>query len=152
MAGINSTGVMAGGLVAGVILVLSGIALGLFVVLPEAAPLIADGYSPNPAVPLLARLGLGFLLVWSYAGLRPRYGVGSRSTVAAALTLWAAGAVGLVSMAAMFPTLSTLATALVVVWGLIETVAAGLAGAVVYRHRATARARRSGRSVAEPEG
>lgn len=150
MAGINRTGVMAGGLTAGLILVCSGIALGLFVVLPEARPLIADGYSPSPALPLLARLGLGFLLVWAYAGLRPRYGAGLRSVLAAALMLWMAVAAGVVSLAAMFPTLSPLATALVVVWGLIECVGAGMAGGAVYRRLAAARARKRGKSVGEP--
>ncbi|MGI9038234.1 MAG: hypothetical protein ACR2GQ_05145 [Gemmatimonadota bacterium] len=150
MAGVNRTGVMAGGLTAGVILVASGLGLGLFVILPEARPLIAEGYSPSPAIPLLFRLGLGFVLVWAYAGLRPRYGVGARSVLAAALTVWAAATVGVVSIASMFPTLSPLTAALVVVWGLIECVGAGLAGAAIYRRLAAARARRRGKSVGEP--
>lgn len=151
MAGVSRTGVMAGGLVAGLILLAGGVALGLLIVLPESRPLIAEGFTPNPVLPLLLRLALGFVLVWAYAGFRPRFGVGARSALAASLTLWVAVASGMVSLAAMHPTLPPLTVALVVVWGLIEFVAAGLAGAAVYRRRGAATARRRGRSVGAEE-
>lgn len=147
MAGISRTGLTAGGLVAGIVLLATGTVFGSLVVLPEAAANFGDAYSPSLAVPLLSRLALGFVIVWVYAGLRPRYGVGSRSVLAAGLAIWVAWAFAIVSTAAIAPIANSLTIALVVVWGLIEIVAAAFAGGSVYRNRAAARVRRKGRSV-----
>ena len=147
MAGISRTGLTAGGLVAGVVLLATGAVFGSLVVLPEAAARFGDSYTPSPAVPLLSRLALGFVIVWVYAGFRPRYGVGSRSVLAAGVATWVAWAFAVVSVAAIAPIASPLTVALIVVWGLIEIVAASYAGGAVYRSRAAARVRRKGRSV-----
>lgn len=138
MAGINKRRVLLGGLLAGLVSNVSGIALAHFVLREDLLALMrAAGISSFPAhvgvEHLLTRFGIGILLVWLYAAIRPRFGAGPRTAVYAGLAAW--------FFAQLVPTLalstwSVIPTRVLVVaplWGLFEMVLATLAGAWVYK-------------------
>ena len=147
MAGIRRSGIAGGGLVAGAVLAASGFVLGRFILIPELAPNAVDRAAVDVLTPLLARLALGFVVVWVYVGFRPRFGAGRRAAILAAISGWAVSAVVVVSMAALRPLMSGLTVGLVVVWTLIELTAASFAGAAVYRRAVAVNTRRRGRRL-----
>jgi hypothetical protein len=81
-------------------------------------------------------LGLvsGIVMVWLYAAMRPRYGAGPKTAVLAGLAVWVVGAlvpnVGFMSIAGLFPANLTLMTT---AGGIVEAVAAALAGCALYK-------------------
>jgi len=147
MASIKRRGVVTGGLVAGLVLALTGAAVGRFVLLPELSGGFPEGHVPDTVTPLVLRLLVGFVLVWVYVGFRPRFGAGSRAVLGAVAAVWAIGSATLVSAVALLGVLAPLTTALVVVAMLIELLVAGFAGAAVYRRHAARSTRRRGRPL-----
>jgi len=147
MASIKRRGVAAGGVVAGMMLIASGAILARLVDLPGLVAGI-EGHTPDLVTPLLVRIGVGFALVWVYVGFRPRFGAGSRAVAGATGVVWVAHSAALASVAALFPILSPLTVALIVVWSLIELTMACVAGAAVYRRHVAATTRKRGRGVA----
>ena len=93
MATINWRRVLAGGLVAGVVLGLVWLPVLAILRTDFRAALQSLGLSIDP----ISRLGLygviafpaaGIVAVWMYAAIRPRYGPGPRTAVLAALAVW----------------------------------------------------------------
>jgi hypothetical protein len=88
---------------------------------------------PAMAAHVIWNLVIGIAAVWLYASIRPRYGPGVPTALRAGLVVWilahATFALG-ASILGFFP-----ATLMVwgAAWGLVETLAATLAGAWVYR-------------------
>ena len=82
-------------------------------------------------------LAYGIFAMWLYAAIRPRYGAGPRAAVCAGLAVWVAGVllpnVGFMGTAGLFSTNLTLMTTLA---GIVEWVAATLAGAALYKEGA----------------
>ena len=77
--------------------------------------------------------GLGILLVWLYAAIRPRFGPGPGTAVCAGLIVWGLaylwGAIGNGVMGIFSWT-----TVIVgLVWGLVELIVASIAGAYFYK-------------------
>jgi hypothetical protein len=139
MGKINLGRVILGGLVAGVVINLfEGVLNG--VVLEKQWTEVLTGlgksgtFSAKQIVAFNAwGFALGILTVWVYAALRPRFGAGPRTAVCSGLLIWAlayamadAGPVFL----HIFPVGMTLTTVAVEV---VEMIAAGLAGAVLYK-------------------
>jgi len=149
MASIKRWGVFSGGVLAGLILALSGLALGMFVLLPELSAGFPEGYVPDTVTPLLLRFFVGFVLVWAYVGFRPRFGAGRRAILAAVTVTWVFSAATFLSAVALLGVLSPLTSALVVVSMLIELLIAGFAGAAIYRRHGARKTRRRGRSLDE---
>jgi len=138
MGQINVRRIVAGGLLAGLVINISETILNLFVVAApmedalKARNLPAIGGSAIGVFVVLC-FGLGISIVWLYAAIRPRYGAGPRTAIVAALAVWwfafVFPQVGNVVMG-LFPAgVTTLATA----WGLGEVIIAALVGARVYR-------------------
>ena len=81
---------------------------------------------------VLFTFGLGFMLVWTYAAIRPRFGAGIKTAVCASTLVW--------GLAYLYPNLFMIIINLfprdmmvmATVWGLIEIIIAGIAGAWVY--------------------
>lgn len=146
MASIKRGGVAAGGAAAGVLLVGSGVALARLIGLPDLVGAV-EGHTPDLLTPLILRFGIGFVLVWVYVGFRPRFGAGRRAIVGATAAVWIASASGVVAAAALFPILSPLTVALIVVWSLIELSVACWVGAALYRRHVAAITRKRGRSM-----
>jgi hypothetical protein len=135
---INMARVVAGGLLAGVIISIGEYVLNM--VLLRASwekELNALRRAPtgNDSLLFLALLcfGLGVLMIWLYAAIRPRFGPGPTTAVGAAFVTWA--------LAYLFPSAFALPMDLfprnlflyAVLWGLLELPIAALAGAWLYK-------------------
>ncbi len=78
----------------------------------------------------------GFVAVWTYAAIRPRFGAGPMTAIVAALLTWITSYVlvdGMPTIMGIFPMSMTL---MLVGIGLIEILAATLAGAYLYKENA----------------
>lgn len=87
--GIHPGRVVLGGLVAGILYNLGGITLASLMDLPAALSRL--GWQPTPLAGLAhlgMRFGFGFLGVFLYAAIRPRFGPGPRTAVIAGLLVW----------------------------------------------------------------
>jgi pimeloyl-ACP methyl ester carboxylesterase len=81
---------------------------------------------------VLFGFGLGVMLVWVYAAIRPRFGAGIKTAVCASALVW--------GLAYLYPNLFFIITelfprgmiVLATIWGLVEVTIAGIAGAWVY--------------------
>ena len=147
MASIRRWGIVAGGAVAGVILVATGLAIGRFVLMPELALLPPESGSPGVVPPLVFQFATGFVVVWVYVGFRPRFGAGRRSMVAASAAVWLARSAAILTFTTLYGVLSSLTISLLVVLSLIELTVACFAGAEIYRRHSAAITRRRGRQV-----
>jgi len=138
MGRINLRRVLLGGLLAGLVSNVSGIALAHFVLREDLAAMMrAAGISSFPASAgvqhVLTRFLIGIAVVWLYAAMRPRFGPGPWTAALAGLIGWFFGqpltALALSSWG-VIPTKVLVAAPL---WGLFEMVAVALAGAWVYK-------------------
>ena len=138
MSRINLGRVAIGGLLAGLIInfgefILNG------VLLEEQMTAAMAALNKPPVDPsmimwfVLFGFGLGFMLVWTYAAMRPRFGAGVKTAICASTLVW--------GLAYLYPNLFMIITnifprdmiVMVTVWGLIELIVAGIAGAAVYQ-------------------
>jgi hypothetical protein len=139
MAKVNMGRVILGGIVAGIVADL----LGYVVDGVMLAPRWADGmkalglsaFSSNAWIWFnLFGLVSGFVLIWLYASMRPRFGAGPRTALYAGLAVWIVGVLlpnsGLMWAAGLFPANLTLLTTL---GALVEVLVGALAGAALYK-------------------
>lgn len=140
----NRSRLFLGGLAAGLLLLATGIALGHGILGAEyvrafashrAHPVNAITVMENTAL----RLAYGFLVVFLYAAIRPRFGAGPRTALFAALILWAAAFLPRQMLLAEFGILDGRRLAISLSWSLAEVVLATLLGASIYRERPTIR-------------
>lgn len=137
MGGINWKRVILGGLVAGLISLVSGYILGHVVLAGEVEALLKRlNVEPTLRIflqVLAIRLALGIALVWLYAAIRPRFGPGPRTAAitgtAAWLLVWGFYA-GTIEPLGLY---STRALLLGLVWDFFEMQAMALAGGWLYR-------------------
>lgn len=139
----NGPRLLLGGLAAGLLLLATGIALGHGVLGPEYVRAFASHRAhPVDAVTVLEntalRLAYGFLAVFLYAAIRPRFGPGPRTAALAALFLWLAAFLPRQLLLAEFGILDGRRLALGLSWSAAEVVLAALLGASIYRERADA--------------
>jgi hypothetical protein len=97
---INTGRVIAGGLVAGLIMnvsgfVVQGMMLGprMMAEMAAVAPSLAN-MQPGPteiAGRVLTQFAVGIMLVWIYAAMRPRFGPGAKTAMLSAFTVWVFG-------------------------------------------------------------
>ena len=129
--------IIAGGLVAGVVL-----NIGEFAIEPLMGSAMEDFFKrlglPVPGESAMAAFAmtafvLGIVSVWLYAAIRPRYGAGARTAVTAGTAVWALSClipnIGLYAFGLFGTRLFWLST----LWPLVETVVATVTGAWVYR-------------------
>jgi hypothetical protein len=98
MSKINVPRLLLGGLVAGVILNACDYVINSYILneawlrLAQARNVNLDIMGSNSALAtfVVADLGLGFLIVWVYAGIRPRYGADNYTAAIASFTVFAA--------------------------------------------------------------
>ena len=82
---------------------------------------------------VLLGFGLGCTLVWTYAAMRPRFGAGIKTAICASTLVW--------GLAYLYPNVFMIIMnifprdmmVMVTVWGLIEIIVAGIAGAWAYK-------------------
>ena len=142
MGRINIGRVILGGVVAGIVGDILGYLVDGVMLAPQwAAGMRALGraefsVSQNVAFNIIG-LGYGIFVVWLYAMIRPRYGAGPKTAVWAGLAVWVAGV--LLPNAAFMGAAGLLPvglTALTTTAGIVEFVAAALAGAALYKEGA----------------
>lgn len=137
MGRINMSRVIVGGLLAGLIVNISEFVLNTFVIGQDMdAAMKAMNRPPMDNSMILWFVVLGFLLgiatVWLYAAIRPRFGPGVSTAMCAASAVW--------FLAYAYPTAFMMvmhlfprrAMAIGLVWGLVEIIVAGVAGAWAY--------------------
>jgi hypothetical protein len=137
MGRVNLGRVFVGGLVAGLIVNISEFILNTAVYGEQMnAAMAALNRPPVPASAViwfvLLGFGIGFMTVWLYAAIRPRFGPGARTAACAALTVW--------GLAYLYPNLFMIILNMfprdmmvgATIWGLAEVLIAGIAGAWVY--------------------
>jgi len=142
MAKTNLARVILGGIVAGIVLNILGYIVDGILLAPQwTAGMTALGKGGEFSINQIVGFNIlgfcyGIALVWLYAAIRPRYGAGPKTAVSAGLALWVAGAllpnVGFMGVNGLFPANLTIMTTAA---GIVEFVAAALAGAAVYKER-----------------
>jgi pimeloyl-ACP methyl ester carboxylesterase len=137
MSRINMGRVLIGGLLAGLILNIGEFILNVVLLGEEMNAAMAALNRPPIATGMIVwfvlfGLGLGFMLVWVYAAIRPRFGAGIKTAVSASTLVW--------GLAYLYPNLFFIIIelfprrmmVLATIWGLVEVTLAGIAGAWVY--------------------
>ena len=137
MSSINMGRVVVGGLVAGLLINVSEFVLNAVVLVNDMKAAMAALNRPpidNSMIVwfVLLAFGIGIMSVWVYAAVRPRFGPGVRTAICASLVVW--------GLAYLYPNLSTIILGLfptrlmiiATVWGLVEVLVAGVAGAWIY--------------------
>jgi hypothetical protein len=140
MGKINVVRVILGGLVAGLIINISEYVLNIYVVAEESNAIMERmGLPPigmhQIAWFLILTFVLGIVIVFLYAGLRPRFGAGAKTAVIAGVIVWLVAmmaGVADVIIGIAPPNLLVLAGA----WSLVETVVASVVGAWLYQESA----------------
>lgn len=137
--GINWARVVMGGVVAGIVVLVVDIASFGFVfneAVNAAYAALGKNFEEGGAVQFALFIGasllVGLVAVWLYAAIRARYGAGPRTALVAALAVWLLAYVfpNLGSILSFFPTSLVLT---IIGVGLVESVAATLIGASLYR-------------------
>jgi hypothetical protein len=140
MGPINSASVLKGGVVAGAIMNISEFILNVPVAGAQmdkefAARNLPPVANDQIAVFVVMTMLLGFMTVWLYAAIRPRFGAGPKTAICAGLIVWSLsylytsitmGVLGINSMGLVV---------LGVVWTAIEMMVAAAAGAYFYREQ-----------------
>ena len=138
MGRINTARVVLGGLLAGLVINISEYILNEPVLGQQMTEQLARLNLPpvsGSAIGTFVIMGfaLGIVLVWLYAAIRPRYGAGPKTAICAALVVWF---LAYFYSSVMFGALGIAPTNLLVigsVWGLVELIVAGVAGAWLYK-------------------
>jgi pimeloyl-ACP methyl ester carboxylesterase len=135
---INMGRVLIGGLLAGLIINIGEFILNGVLLAEEMNAAMAALNKP-PVSPdmiiwfVIFGFGLGVMLVWVYAAIRPRFGAGVKTAVCASTLVW--------GLAYLYPNLFFLIIdlfprgmmVLATIWGLVEVTIAGIAGAWLYK-------------------
>lgn len=144
--GINTSRVVVGGLVAGVVMnvsgfVVQGMLLGkrMEAEMAAAAPsLQGRGMDAGTMTGrVITQFAIGVLLVWLYAAMRPRFGAGPKTAMFAALVIWLCGFffyLDWLYLGMMTPSLYVIVSIAM----LITLAIAGWVGGMLYREEGTA--------------
>jgi hypothetical protein len=137
MSSINMGRVVVGGLVAGLLINVSEFVLNAVVLAEDMNAAMAALNRPpidNGMIVwfVLLAFGIGMMAVWVYAAVRPRFGPGVQTAICASLVVW--------GLAYLYPNVTTIVLGLfptrlmiiATVWGLVEVLVAGVAGAWIY--------------------
>jgi pimeloyl-ACP methyl ester carboxylesterase len=138
MSRINLGRVVIGGLLAGLIINIGEYILNGILIFEQMTAAMAALNKPpvdNSMIMwfVLIGFGLGCTLVWTYAAMRPRFGAGVRTAICASMLVWGLGY--------LYPNIFMIIMnifprdmmVMVTVWGLIELIVAGMAGAWAYK-------------------
>jgi hypothetical protein len=138
MSQINVAGVLKGGLAAGLIMTASQFLLNV----PIAGAQMDTEFAARNLPPVAGNqiavfigltMALGFMTVWLYAAIRPRFGAGPKTAMCAGLVVWALtylymgltmGVLGINSMGIVV---------LGIVWSAIEMIVASAVGGYLYK-------------------
>lgn len=138
MSGIDLRSMMVGGIAAGVVAIAFDFVITSYLMEAEFSAMLARLNLGEDAMQrwiwmfAIADFAWGFLLVFTYAAIRPRFGPGPQTAIIGAVVLWLALAFGVLILMAIglhTPRSYAMSAALY----LISAIAASLAGAVLYK-------------------
>jgi uncharacterized membrane protein len=137
---INVARVILGGLLAGLIMNISETVLNLYVIGDESTAALQRLGLQFPGAHQIGifvamTFLLGIILVFVYAGLRPRFGASAKTAVIAALVVWVVGFMPAFADVVLGLTPANL-LAIAGVWSLVEIIVAAVAGAWLYKESA----------------
>lgn len=136
---INFKSVLFGGLVAGVIINLSGIALVPFVGKQMEMALKNRNLPPMSGGAMayfgVMSLVLGVFLVWMYAAVRPRFGSEPKTAATVSVLVWFMTYFWANASMAAFGFMPMSLTVIGTAWGLFELIVAGQVGARLYSEK-----------------
>lgn len=140
MAGINWKRLILGGLVAGIIVNISGIALGHYVLGREYIHRFFDKLGQQPTGwtmvgHLTVRMGFGFAAVFLCMAMRPRFGAGVRNSLIAAGMVFATCYVLLTKALHDFDVLVGWRLWVSLAWGAVEIACASCVAGTIYRDK-----------------
>ena len=93
-----------------------------------------EGYGPGDAAISAAMVFvLGLILVWTYAAMRPRFGIGAKTALRAGFLIWVLAWLWPFLVNLVWNLLPTDLLLLAIVWGFFEVMVAALVGARIYR-------------------
>ena len=136
---INWKRVIAGGLLAGLIINIGEFLLNGVVLASEWATFrqqlgLDDSFAPEQiAVGVINTFLYGIVLIWLYAAIRPRFGPGPRTALIAGGALWVLAYVLFAATLWAGGMFSTRLMVVSIAWGAIEVPVAALTGAWIYR-------------------
>ena len=138
MSAINLRSVMVGGIVAGLVAIAFDFLITSYLMAAEFSAMLARLNLSEGAMQRwiwvfgIADFAWGFLLVFTYAAIRPRFGPGPQTAIIGAVILWLALAIGVLILMAIglhTPRSYAMSTALY----LVSALAASIAGASLYK-------------------
>jgi hypothetical protein len=137
MGKINVARVILGGLLAGLIINISEYVLNTYVIAEQSAAIMQRLGLPAIGTQQIVwfvalTFVFGILIVFLYAGLRPRFGAGAKTAIIAAVTLWMVAMIGAIGDVIVGMTPANLLL-LAGIWSLVETAVAAVAGAWLYQ-------------------
>jgi hypothetical protein len=140
MGKINVARVILGGLLAGLIINISETVLNLYVIADESTAVLQRLGLEFPgthqvAIFIAMTFVQGIVMIFLYAGLRPRFGAGAKTAVIAALVMWLVGFMYAFSDVVLGITPGNL-LAIGGAWSLVELIVAAVAGAWLYKESA----------------
>ena len=138
MSKINLGRVILGGIVAGIIIDIFEFVLNGMVLADQWKALMASMNLPVMGMNEIIwfnvfGLVLGIVAVWTYAAIRPRFGMGPKTAVYAALLTWVTAYVYGNAMSTIIGMFSMQMTLTLLGVGLIEIIVATIAGAWLYK-------------------
>ncbi|MGD2216874.1 MAG: hypothetical protein PVJ64_08955 [Gemmatimonadales bacterium] len=138
MGRINVVRVVAGGLLAGIVINISESMLNLVVIADSMELAMRElSMAPPGGSTLVIYMVVGFLLgiatIWIYAAIRPRFGPGPKTAVLAGFVVWLLAYLWRLLDIGLTGLFDPGLLVLPAVWGLVEIVIAALAGGWLYR-------------------
>jgi len=134
MGGINLARVLIGGLLAGLIYNISGLAAGQVVELAHTFARFGWEPSTGSMVQNVAvRFGFGLISVFTYAAIRPRFGPGIKTAIIAASILWIAAAAPFIFVLTELFVFSGPQAVTLLIWTLVEACVATSVGGWLYQ-------------------
>ena len=138
MAQINTGKVVLGGLLAGLIINISEFVANMWVFAGPFEEIIAEldveaVGGGGITIYVLFGFVIGLVAVWLYAAMRPRFGPGARTAMMAGGAVWVLARLWPMTDFTVFLSLPTGLFVAGLVWTLVETLAAAVAGAWLYQ-------------------
>jgi hypothetical protein len=135
---INLGRVLLGGLVAGLLLSIGEYVLNDVVLGGQMKDFFSGHNFPPPSrkflpIAIAVTFGLGILIVWLYALIRPRLGPGPKAAIVAAIVAWLGIYVYTGTINGLLFAIPLNTMLFVAAWGLIEYVLGALVGAALYQ-------------------
>ena len=135
---VNLGRVIAGGLLAGLVINVSEAILNVIVIAADNEAMVkAHNLRPIDNSMIISFNLLGFLLgivtVWLYAAIRTRYGAGPGTAIMAGMMVFFFAYIYPTAFMAILGLMSTSLMLVVLGWGLVEILVASVAGAWVYK-------------------